>query len=117
MDTQDNIERATWPLIDRRKPDAVYEEMHATLEKISERVAQAVALVPGTSRSGVTITMALLLGLKKSEAVDFSFMLSISFARLRTYIKASSKDKVSETTAAVIFGLSMHLIHAESLRN
>ncbi|NLT22112.1 MAG: undecaprenyl-diphosphate phosphatase [Syntrophorhabdus sp.] len=40
-------------------------------------VAQAVALVPGTSRSGVTITMALLLGLKKSEAVDFSFMLSI----------------------------------------
>ena len=40
MDTQDNIERATWPLIDRRKPDAVYEEMHATLEKISERVAK-----------------------------------------------------------------------------
>ena len=40
-------------------------------------VAQAIALVPGTSRSGVTITMALLLGLKKSEAVDFSFMLSI----------------------------------------
>lgn len=40
-------------------------------------VAQAIALVPGTSRSGITITMALLLGLKKSEAVDFSFMLSI----------------------------------------
>lgn len=40
-------------------------------------VAQAIALVPGTSRSGITITMALLLGLRKSEAVDFSFMLSI----------------------------------------
>lgn len=40
-------------------------------------MAQAVALVPGTSRSGATITMALLLGLRKSEAVDFSFMLSI----------------------------------------
>ena len=40
MDTHDNTERATWPLIDRRKPDAVYEEMHATLEKISERLAR-----------------------------------------------------------------------------
>ena len=40
MDAQDNIERATWPMIDQRKPDAVYEEMHATLEKISERLAR-----------------------------------------------------------------------------
>lgn len=40
MDTHDNTERATWPLIDRRKPDAAYVEMQATLEKISERVAK-----------------------------------------------------------------------------
>ena len=40
MDTHDNTERATWPLIDRRKPDAAFEEMHATLEKISERLAR-----------------------------------------------------------------------------
>ena len=33
MDTHDNTERATWPLIDRRKPDAVCEEMHAALER------------------------------------------------------------------------------------
>ena len=39
MDTHDNTERATWPLIDRRKPDAAFEEMHAALEKTSERVA------------------------------------------------------------------------------
>jgi undecaprenyl-diphosphatase len=40
-------------------------------------LAQALALVPGTSRSGVTIAMGMLLGLKRSQAVDFSFMLSI----------------------------------------
>jgi undecaprenyl-diphosphatase len=40
-------------------------------------VAQAVALIPGTSRSGATITMGMLLGLKRNEAVDFSFMLSV----------------------------------------
>lgn len=40
-------------------------------------IAQAFALIPGTSRSGITITIALFLGLKRSEAVDFSFLLAI----------------------------------------
>lgn len=39
--------------------------------------AQALALIPGTSRSGITITVAILLGLKRTQAVDFSFLLSI----------------------------------------
>lgn len=40
MGTHDNTDRAMWPLIDRHRPDAVCEEMYATLEKISERVAR-----------------------------------------------------------------------------
>ena len=40
-------------------------------------LAQALALIPGTSRSGVTITVALLLGLSKTDAARFSFLLSI----------------------------------------
>ncbi len=40
-------------------------------------VAQAIALVPGISRSGITIVAAILLGLRRDEAVDFSFLLSI----------------------------------------
>lgn len=40
-------------------------------------VAQALALIPGTSRSGITITAALLVGLKREDAAHFSFLLSI----------------------------------------
>ncbi len=39
--------------------------------------AQALAIVPGTSRSGVTITAALLLGLSRHAATRFSFLMSI----------------------------------------
>ncbi|MDT8452335.1 MAG: undecaprenyl-diphosphate phosphatase [Gammaproteobacteria bacterium] len=40
-------------------------------------VAQAIALIPGTSRSGITITAALMLGLTRQSAARFSFLLSI----------------------------------------
>ena len=39
--------------------------------------AQALAIVPGTSRSGITMTAALFLGLERRAAVHFSFLLSI----------------------------------------
>jgi len=40
-------------------------------------VAQGFAIFPGLSRSGVTISMGLLLGLKREKAFKFSFLLSI----------------------------------------
>jgi len=39
--------------------------------------AQGVAIFPGLSRSGITISTALLLGLKREKAFKFSFLLSI----------------------------------------
>ncbi len=38
---------------------------------------QCLALIPGVSRSGITITVALLLGLARSDAARFSFLLSL----------------------------------------
>jgi len=40
-------------------------------------LAQALALIPGTSRSGITMTAALALGLTRSAAARYSFLLSV----------------------------------------
>ncbi|MEM7279033.1 MAG: undecaprenyl-diphosphate phosphatase [Pseudomonadota bacterium] len=40
-------------------------------------LAQAIALIPGTSRSGITMTAALALGLTRTAAAKFSFLMSV----------------------------------------
>ena len=40
-------------------------------------IAQALAVIPGISRSGTTISTALLLGINKTEAARFSFLIAI----------------------------------------
>jgi undecaprenyl-diphosphatase len=45
-------------------------------------LAQALALIPGTSRSGVTITAALMLGFDRMSAARYSFLLAIPIIAL-----------------------------------
>ncbi|MBE8190235.1 MAG: undecaprenyl-diphosphate phosphatase, partial [Candidatus Thioglobus sp.] len=45
---------------------------------------QILALIPGTSRSGITITAGLLIGLSKKTSIQFSFLLSIPVIILAT---------------------------------
>tara|TARA_R110002049_G_scaffold18884_8_gene71688 strand:+ start:5852 stop:6649 length:798 start_codon:yes stop_codon:yes gene_type:complete len=49
--------------------------------------AQALALVPGTSRSGVTITAGRLLGFKRHDAARYSFLLSVPVILLASLYK------------------------------
>ena len=50
-------------------------------------IAQALALVPGTSRSGVTITAGRLLGFERQDAARFSVLLSAPVILLATVYK------------------------------
>ena len=52
-------------------------------------LAQALALVPGTSRSGVTITAARMLGFRRQDAARFSFLLSAPVILLATIYETS----------------------------
>lgn len=49
--------------------------------------AQALALVPGTSRSGITLTAGMLLGLSREGAARFSFLLAIPVTALAATLK------------------------------
>lgn len=56
---------------------------NVSLEKLNFKgvmiigLVQALALIPGTSRSGITMTFGMMLGLSKENAARFSFLLSI----------------------------------------
>ncbi|PKM35908.1 MAG: undecaprenyl-diphosphatase [Gammaproteobacteria bacterium HGW-Gammaproteobacteria-10] len=51
-------------------------------------VFQAIALIPGTSRAGITITAGLFSGLQREQAARFSFLLSIPVIALAGMLKA-----------------------------
>ncbi|HLD21631.1 MAG TPA: undecaprenyl-diphosphatase UppP [Patescibacteria group bacterium] len=47
------------------------------IQSLSIGCAQVLALIPGTSRSGITIIAGILFGLRRDEAARFSFLVSI----------------------------------------
>jgi undecaprenyl-diphosphatase len=83
-------------------------------------LAQAVALIPGTSRSGITITAGLMLGLSRQAAARFSFLLSIPVITLAGLLAVkdlfeqdSLIDGGALLTGALISGITAYAcIHA-----
>ncbi len=64
-------------LADRMSSKSRNEQSLSIGEAMIIGCAQAVALVPGTSRSGITMTAGLALGLTRESAARFAFLLSV----------------------------------------
>lgn len=84
------------------------------LDALVVGMAQALALIPGSSRSGVTITGGLFAGMSRETAARFSFLLSLPsvFAagvyelyKERHELLASQADVVNVVLASVVSGV------------
>lgn len=65
-------------------------------------VAQLLALIPGTSRSGVTIITAMLLGCSRTVSAEFSFFLAIPIMAGASLVKCGSFARDLATGDAVL---------------
>lgn len=76
-------------------------------------LAQAVALIPGTSRSGITMTAGLMLGLSRTAAARFSFLLSIPIILLAGGYKGVKLLALPDVDwAAIVLGIVISAITA-----
>ncbi|MDR9425080.1 MAG: undecaprenyl-diphosphate phosphatase [Marinobacter sp.] len=76
-------------------------------------IAQAMALVPGTSRSGVTITAGLFLGMSRETASRFSFLLAIPIISLASAVKlleVGTSDVIVDWGGFLIGGVTSFLM-------
>lgn len=64
--------------------------------------AQAVAMLPAVSRSGMTISSALALGIERKTAADFSFLLSIPAILAAVVLDVYKMVKTGENTLSAI---------------
>jgi len=76
-------------------------------------LAQALALVPGTSRSGITMTAALLLGLDRTSAARFSFLMAVpiilaagGYESLKLILSEVSVDIINFSVTAFLSAIS-----------
>ena len=93
---QRNLDSATWK------------------DAIKMGLAQAIALVPGVSRSGVTISIGLSLGFTRAEAARFSFLLAtpaiigVSFLKISEAIAGSIA--LGDISAMIVGGLTSAVV-------
>ena len=79
-------------------------------------LAQALALIPGTSRSGVTMTAGLVMGLDRNGAARYSFLLSIplillagGFKTLELIMQNDTVDWLGLALGTLVSALSAYL--------
>ncbi len=75
-------------------------------------IAQAIAILPGISRSGATISTSVLLGIRKEEAARFSFLMVVPliFGKIAKDIMDGAFQQYSDDLLSLVFGFVAALI-------
>ena len=109
---RDAARRVRAPHVDRRPVWAAQRDEYSVgwREALLIGCAQALALMPGTSRSGVTMTMARALGLTREAAARFSFLLAvpgIAMAGGYEFLKLATADGPAVDWGPIALGVAV----------
>lgn len=74
-------------IVDRISPNKITYENMGLKETFIIGISQALAFIPGVSRSGVTMTIARTMGIERESAAKYSFMLSAPIVLAATLYK------------------------------
>ena len=91
---------------DRRAGRASHGEDVSLGEALVIGFAQALAIVPGTSRSGATISAALFLGQRRDAAARFSFLLALPITAGAALVKVPHLFRAGSETGPVLAGMA-----------
>ena len=80
-------------------------------------LSQALAIIPGFSRSGTTILTARLMGLSKSAATKFTFLLSVPIIAGATILEVSNLEFTIETFMGVFIAFVVGILTIKFLLN
>ena len=118
VDSLRSVELVAWNAIfygllllaaDRLGPHLKTMEQMTFAPAIAIGMAQALAVIPGTSRSGITMTAARFMGFTRAEAARFSFLLgipAIAGAGLLTTIDALGSGETITNDALLAAGIT-----------
>ena len=91
---------------------------HITLKQAALiGLSQALAIIPGFSRSGTTILTARLMGLSKSAATKFTFLLSVPIIAGATVLKITELEISTEVIVGIITSFIVGLFTIKFLLN
>ena len=104
-------------LAERRKSTAKITHIDSLTYKTAILIGafQVLSIVPGTSRSGATILGAIILGLSREVAAEFSFFLAVPVMVGVSGLKLVTNDYVMSKTEWVLLAIAMVVAYVVSL--
>jgi undecaprenyl-diphosphatase len=98
---------------DKNADNRVLEKSLSWLTTIKVGIAQAISLIPGTSRSGITILVGLRSKLSAAKAAEFSFLMAIPIiaaASLKILLSSDGLNFVKSSTGQFLVGNLVSLV-------